>query len=198
MSDLIESKQAADALGVTEDELNEMRLRGEIHGVRDGSSWKFKSDEIERVAGEKGISPSGGDVTDEDDELDLGGLEPAATSDLELDLEAGDASDAPTAIGTLEDFEAEPTGESGLALSSDPEDDDAMLLLGAVLTLTPMDNGVSGQAWSGEVHFQSTNGWSATGSGTASWVGMDQVLLTTTLDTVSLDWSGSGLLSRVE
>ncbi|MBW2254477.1 MAG: hypothetical protein JRI25_07755 [Deltaproteobacteria bacterium] len=80
----------------------------------------------------------------------------------------------------------------------DQEDADAMLLLGEVLTLTPIDNGVSGQEWVGEVLFQSTNGWSATGSGAASWVGMDQVVLTTVLDTVSLDWSGSGLLSRVE
>lgn len=127
MSNLIDSKQAAQTLGVTEDELNEMRLSGEIHAVRDGAGFKFKSDEIERVAEEKGISTSGGDVTDVDDDLDLTGLEPDGASGLDLDLEAGDASDAPTAIGTLEEFESEPAGESGLSLSDAPEDDDSTI-----------------------------------------------------------------------
>ncbi len=127
MSNLIDSKQAAQTLGVSEDQLNEMRLSGEIHAVRDGAGWKFKSDEIERVAEEKGISSSDGDVTDVDDELDLSGLEPDGASGLDLDLEAGDASDAPTAIGTLEQFESEPAGESGLSLSDDPEVDDSTI-----------------------------------------------------------------------
>jgi len=80
----------------------------------------------------------------------------------------------------------------------DPEDPDAMLLLGEDLTLGPIDNGVSGPEWTGAVLLESSNGWSATGSGAASWVGMDAVVLSTTLDTVSLDWSGTGLLERPE
>jgi hypothetical protein len=80
----------------------------------------------------------------------------------------------------------------------DREDPDAMLLLGETLTLTPVDNGVSGEEWAGAVLLQSTNGWSATGSGAASWVGMDLIMLSTTLDTVSLDWSGTGVFERAE
>ena len=52
----IELEQAAKMLGISSDELNNMRLSGEIHGVRDGSSWKFKSDELDRIADERGIS----------------------------------------------------------------------------------------------------------------------------------------------
>src|SRR5687767_2084851 len=61
---LIEIKEAAEILGVTPEELGEMRQRGEIHGYRDGGSWKFKTDEVERVKGERGgtmSDPFGGD-----------------------------------------------------------------------------------------------------------------------------------------
>lgn len=47
---LIDIKEAAEILGMTPDELSDMRSRGEIHGYRDGGSWKFKTDEVERVA----------------------------------------------------------------------------------------------------------------------------------------------------
>lgn len=80
----IELKQAAEMLGVSTDELNNMRLAGEVYGVRDGSSWKFKADEIERVAEERGVSLAG-----------AGEAEGA----LDLDLEAEELDDSPTAIG---------------------------------------------------------------------------------------------------
>ena len=35
----IELEQAAKMLGISSDELNNMRLGGDIYGVRDGSSW---------------------------------------------------------------------------------------------------------------------------------------------------------------
>ncbi|MBM4004060.1 MAG: helix-turn-helix domain-containing protein [Planctomycetes bacterium] len=50
---LIEIAEAAKLLGVTTDELTEMRQRGEIHGYRDGASWKFKPEEIDRVKSER-------------------------------------------------------------------------------------------------------------------------------------------------
>jgi hypothetical protein len=46
---LVELKQAAEMLGVTPEELNEMRGRNEIFAYRDGTTWKFKPEEIERV-----------------------------------------------------------------------------------------------------------------------------------------------------
>lgn len=144
MSNLIESKQAAETLGVTEDELNEMRLRGEIHGVRDGSSWKFKSDEIERVAEEKGVSAPGGEGADkaDDDATDVGDLD-SDFSDIALDLEAGDEGDAPTAIGSHEDFEAA-AGESGLSLSVDADEDGDLTIGDDDDVLTPSESDVLG------------------------------------------------------
>jgi len=58
VSRLIELNTAAKMLGVTPDELSEMRSRNEIYGYRDGTTWKFKSEEIERVAAERGTELS--------------------------------------------------------------------------------------------------------------------------------------------
>jgi len=95
----IDLNQAAKMLGVSPDELNNMRLGGDIYGVRDGSSWKFKADEIERVAEERGISLGAAADADADLDLDLGAELGEGTSDLQLDLEAEDVGDSPTAIG---------------------------------------------------------------------------------------------------
>lgn len=49
----VELIEAAKMLGLTSDQLVEMRSNGDIHGYRDGASWKFKLEEIERVAKER-------------------------------------------------------------------------------------------------------------------------------------------------
>lgn len=59
MAKFVELKEAAGMLGVSPDDLVEMRSNGEIHGYRDGASWKFKMEEIERVAGERGVQLGG-------------------------------------------------------------------------------------------------------------------------------------------
>lgn len=61
MANYVSLDEAAKILGISTDELIEMRSRGEIFGYRDGPSWKFKQEEIERVQGELG-----GDALDED------------------------------------------------------------------------------------------------------------------------------------
>ena len=58
-ANLIKLDEAAQMLGVSPDEVVEWRSAGEIHGYRDGASWKFKLDEIKRVAEEKGIKLAG-------------------------------------------------------------------------------------------------------------------------------------------
>lgn len=70
MAKLIELNEAAKMLGITPDALTEMRSRNEIFGYRDGASWKFKQDEIERVAREKGLGGSAGGDDDASDDLD--------------------------------------------------------------------------------------------------------------------------------
>ena len=114
----IELKQAAAMLGVSTDELNDMRLSGEISGVRDGSSWKFKSDELERVAEERGVSRGGESGPADDLDLELGTPGTGASSDLHLDLEQEqeDTDDSPTAIGKAVDAEALGGGGSDLQL----------------------------------------------------------------------------------
>ena len=55
-SKFVELSEAAKQLGITADELNDARNAGEVHGFRDGSSWKFKPQELERFAEERGVS----------------------------------------------------------------------------------------------------------------------------------------------
>lgn len=49
-------EEAAQQLGITPERLRELRDLGEVHGYRDGASWKFKPEEISRVADELGGS----------------------------------------------------------------------------------------------------------------------------------------------
>lgn len=59
---------AAKTLGVTVDELNRMREQHEVSGYRDGSTWKFKSSDIERFAEQRAKEP---DVSDSGELFDL-------------------------------------------------------------------------------------------------------------------------------
>ncbi len=61
MANYVSLDDAAKILGVSSEELVDMRSRGEIFGYRDGTSWKFKEEEIDRVRAELA-----GDVMDED------------------------------------------------------------------------------------------------------------------------------------
>lgn len=51
----VELTEAAKMIGVTPESLVEMRSKGSIFGYRDGASWKFKVDEVERVIRERGV-----------------------------------------------------------------------------------------------------------------------------------------------
>lgn len=75
MSNFVSLEEAAKKLGVSPEAIVEMRSRGEIFGYRDGGSWKFKPEEIERVASEML-----GDALDED---------PAGSSILVSDSDLG-------------------------------------------------------------------------------------------------------------
>lgn len=47
-SRFVELNEAAELLGISPEELVEKRSSGDIHGYRDGNSWKFKIEEVER------------------------------------------------------------------------------------------------------------------------------------------------------
>ncbi len=119
---LIPLDQAAKILGITPDELVEMRERSEIHGYRDGASWKFKEEEVKRVQDE--LSSIDVDAEFEPDNDD--------SSILVSEEALGESSDEATStiIGKSQDAEAEPdsdielgdfgelnVGDSGINLS---------------------------------------------------------------------------------
>ena len=54
MANYVSLEEAAKILGISTDDLVEMRSKGEIFGYRDGASWKFKQEEIDRVLDERG------------------------------------------------------------------------------------------------------------------------------------------------
>ncbi len=43
MSKFVTLSEAAEQLGISQEEVNELRLRGDLYGYRDGTSWKFKA-----------------------------------------------------------------------------------------------------------------------------------------------------------
>jgi len=45
--------ETAQAFGVSEDEVKQMLERRELYGYRDGSNWKFKAEDIDRIAKER-------------------------------------------------------------------------------------------------------------------------------------------------
>jgi hypothetical protein len=62
MSRLVGLHDAAAMLGISTEELNELRSRSEIFGYRDGTTWKFRIEEIQRVARLRGIELADVDV----------------------------------------------------------------------------------------------------------------------------------------
>ncbi len=101
MSNFVTLEEAAKKLGVSTNELIEMRSRGDIFGYRDGGSWKFKPEEIERVASELM-----GDALDEDpagSSLLLAGSgmgNASAQSDADLDVDSDVALVADSSAGS--------------------------------------------------------------------------------------------------
>lgn len=63
-SELISLAEAAKILGVSTEKLLEMRTSKQIFGIRDGSSWKFKKSELDRVAEDLGLGS--GQISDLD------------------------------------------------------------------------------------------------------------------------------------
>ena len=55
MSNLIPMDEAARILGMTVEQVSELRSDNEIFGYKDGTTWKFKMSELERVAGERDL-----------------------------------------------------------------------------------------------------------------------------------------------
>ncbi|MBL9093577.1 MAG: helix-turn-helix domain-containing protein [Planctomycetaceae bacterium] len=86
---LITLEEAANLLGVTQAEVGDLRQRQELYGYRDGGSWKFKQEDVERLAAERsgGGSVAGGSspgLSGLDLPVDLGDSEQVVLSEFEL------------------------------------------------------------------------------------------------------------------
>jgi len=69
----VDLSEAAKMIGVAPEGLVEMRSKGTIFGYRDGASWKFKVDEVERVIRERGVDARDSDegiLNADDDEFE--------------------------------------------------------------------------------------------------------------------------------
>lgn len=109
---LIQLEQAAKMLGMTPDQLIDMRQKNEIFGYRDGSTWKFKPDEIERVALDMGV-----EMIPFNDEDDLSSDQDLIASDdidlkLEEDVTIDLAADPQATISPSDVLSEEPKGGS--------------------------------------------------------------------------------------
>ena len=151
-SKFVELSEAAKQLGISADELNDARNAGEVHGFRDGSSWKFKPQELERFAEERGVSMDAGDNFDDlldDLDIDGGGGSSVLVSDEALG--AGQESLSSTIIGENSagaadsDLRLVPAEDEGDDISLDDDDDDLQLepladSTGSDLTLDDADD----------------------------------------------------------
>ena len=126
----VDLNEAAKMIGVGSDALIEMRSKGTIFGYRDGASWKFKVDEVERVIRERGVEArdSGSGILNADDEEfdDM-------ISGLSSKILADKAQEEPGAILiSEEELGASTTGKStiigkGKESERDPSDSDLRL-----------------------------------------------------------------------
>jgi excisionase family DNA binding protein len=123
-------EEAADQLGIPKDRLLALRERNKVTGYKDGTSWKFRSEAIEKLASEgiPDIDPSPSDLAlnldDEDDDFkfpeDSSGVlkdaAPAGEPELDLDDEKPPAE-------PIHEPTSEPVAETaGSDLSLDAEE----------------------------------------------------------------------------
>jgi hypothetical protein len=136
----VDLQEAATMLGLSAEEVVEMRSKGDIFGYRDGASWKFKTEEVQRVIRERGVEGRpGGDsgilsANDEDFENLISGLSSkilAEKAQEESESESGSvliseqelgvsATGQSTIIGKGKDADKK-AAESDLRLASDSD-----------------------------------------------------------------------------
>lgn len=141
MADYLSLEEAAKKLGIPTDRLVELRSQGQVRGFRDGASWKFPENEIERLADDLGDSLAGGSgllVTEQSVGSSLSGLDSkviggdgietdGSGSDLELGnekLTPGSGSDVNliASEGSGSDVALVASGDSDLLLDLDSSD----------------------------------------------------------------------------
>ena len=105
--------EAAAQLGISKDRLNELRENGKVRAYRDGASWKFRADDVEKLVAE-GLPAAGSDVAlnldDEPAQAAAGELSDIQLgSDIDLDLGEDEPLSSPAASDVNLDDLDEPT-----------------------------------------------------------------------------------------
>ena len=133
-------EEALEKLGINSDRLNELREHGQLRAYRDGSSWKFRSDEINAMV-EGGVPdpppPSDIGLVDEDDLVEASPLD---LSDDDDDLELQLADDESSELGD----DDKPVLEVDSELELDLDDTDAVSQ-GSELDLGAMEDTVTAE-----------------------------------------------------
>jgi hypothetical protein len=106
--------EAAAQLGVTPEALNELRQRGDLYGYRDGTSWKFKPEDVSRVA-EQLASGAGRELAEELSGEILGDSHEISDVPMDLPIDPDDIEDSADDVVLLSEFEL---GESGPSASA--------------------------------------------------------------------------------
>ena len=100
----VDLAEAARMIGVPPEELVEMRSKGNIFGYRDGASWKFKVDEVERVIRERGVDARDSDsgiLNAGEDEFDAGGADGAFAGGVDFEGFVPEGRDALEPVGVV-------------------------------------------------------------------------------------------------
>jgi hypothetical protein len=158
-ANLIPLEQAAAMLRVTPDTLDDMRKRGDIHALRDGTSWKFKRMELQRVADDMGMTLADASEAGAPETGDVGS---SGTSGLALDLDLDEGGGTPTAVGSPEQAVATPPpvpgGDSEISLSADDGGSDPSLGAGVSdVLLGDGTDGVAQGGGSGSIAFEGSD-----------------------------------------
>ncbi len=174
---LIDLEEAAKMLGVSTDTVTEMRDRGKIHGYRDGASWKFKAEEIERAIAQREAAEEEGDYAEVDEDPDSILLS-------EVELGQSDESTSSTIIG----------GKS----SRDPAESDIQLAAPKSDSSVDLDSALTLDTTSGS----DVLGGSDSGAGSKVGMGSDSGVspMFDELDTLDLDLptaADSGISSKI-
>jgi hypothetical protein len=129
--------EAARLLGISPDELNQMRLRQEVSAYRDGATWKFKAADLERLARERGNRAG-----QAGEDLGLGGLGDDLALAFDDDL-SSTPTPAPAGAGSSESLELSLDDEQDLPSPEEPassESDDLSLSSADDLALAEDDD----------------------------------------------------------
>ncbi len=124
MANFLSPEEAAKRLGITTDELTQLRERREIFGVRDGAGWKYREDEIQRYLEEHAAEAAEADAGEGGGSaLQLGEPAPAGESDSVLlseeALGQSSLSSSPSTVIGAQGAEAT-NPESDLQLEEEP------------------------------------------------------------------------------